>query len=141
MSRAPTTAARGAARVRRHGERKLQRDGRDESGGDMPDHLQRTARRIGDRLQFRHQESPQKTLLVRNGNGLVGAAHFLDRIHQHALRSAERPDGAKTAIANPVVHGAPRNAQQLCGLLDAHAATDLRLKIRLAVRSQGLKIH
>ena len=68
------------------------------------------------------------------------AAHFLDRIHQHALGSADSPDGAETAVTNAVVDGAPRHAEQLGRLFDADAAAKLGLKLSLRKR-QWLHIH
>src|SRR5687767_7195304 len=71
---------------------------------------------------------------------LIGAAHLVDRIHQHALRSADSPDGAQTPVADAVVHGAAGYAQQLGGLLDAHTAAELGLELVLTER-QWLDIH
>src|SRR6188472_1361615 len=70
----------------------------------------------------------------------VRLAHFFDRIHQHALRSANRADGAQPAVANPVVNGPARDSQEGRGLLDADAAAYLRLKIGLR-KSQRLNVH
>jgi hypothetical protein len=51
------------------------------------------------------------------------------RFDEHALRTAEGPDGAEPAFTKAVVIRSARNAEKLGGLVDSHAATELRLKM------------
>src|SRR5688572_2353204 len=90
-------------------------------------------------LRYAIRSSREVRVFVTRGL-IGGAAQLFDRIHQHALGSADSPDGAQTAVAYAVINGAARYAEQLGGLLDAHAPAELRLEIVLAQR-QGLQFH
>jgi hypothetical protein len=48
------------------------------------------------------------------------------RLERHALRPAQRPDGLQTTVANPVINGTPRHAEQFGGVVDRDAASDTR---------------
>ena len=47
-----------------------------------------------------------------------------NRVEQHALRAAERSDGLKASLPNPVVDGSPGNPQKCCRMVKRNAATD-----------------
>jgi hypothetical protein len=45
---------------------------------------------------------------------------LLDRLHQHTLRPALRPDRPQLPIANPIVDRSPRHTEQLRRFVDQH---------------------
>src|SRR4029079_11419074 len=82
---------------------------------------------------LRHNPPCSSSLLASLGRslGLVPVAR--QRIDQHPLRTANSAHGLQAVVANPVVDGSPRHAEQLGRVVKRNAAADMWFELALRV--------
>ena len=95
----------------------------------------------GRHYQVGHRLTGRGVISRSNGNGSLQrlaagsrvrrmGAIVLNRVEEHALRAAQRPDRLETAVADAVVNRPAGNAEKFCGMVQRDAATDTSLGAR-----------